>query len=194
MIWQRRELTLRFSVNWLLLIVILAAALIVGFAVLGDRWRPLLVFAASVIAGASALLTAANALDARLAQLQQDRARVAVEFICRWNDPTFFYAKRSGRETLAKLRTLKTPEEKLAYVEEDPTRLANLLDMLNFFECLSIAVQTGVAEEDTARRFFRSISVEYWHAVEDFVRKRRAERQNTRLSQEMEWLFNRWKT
>lgn len=36
--------------------------------------------------------------------------------------------------------------------------------------------------------------MEYWNGADSFVKKRRAEKMNPRLSYEMEWLYDRWKT
>ena len=105
----------------------------------------------------------------------------------------FFYAKRNGRVILGEFKKRQTVETQKSYLEEDPDRLENLLNVLNVFEALSTEIQMGYADDQTAKRFFRSILLEYWHTTESFVKSRRTERQNPRILQEMEWLFNEWK-
>jgi hypothetical protein len=63
---------------------------------------------------------------------------------------------------------------------------------MNFYEVLSVAIQNDMTEEEVAKRLFRSLVNECWHSAEAFVKKRRAERNNSRLLAELEWLFKRW--
>jgi len=188
-----RKLKLEFSVNWLVCIIILAVGLITAY-ILCPAWNDQLKFSAAVIAGAAAMIAAANALDARQAGVDQAKKSTSLDFVHRWNDPLFFHAKKNGREIILHLKTLRTPADQKAYLEEDPTRLANILDVLNFFEAMGVAIQTDIADEETARRFFRSVAVEYWHSTADFIQARRADKQNMRLGQELEWLFKQWKS
>ncbi len=188
-----RRITLQFSVNWLVGISGAAIGLILVFIFAPDSWRPALIFTAAVLGGTGALVTAVNALDARAIAVEHAKMARAFDFIQRWNDPQFFYAKKNGREILAEFKKRLTVEAQKAYLQEDPTRLANLLDVLNVFEALSTAIQIRIADEQAAKRFFRSILLEYWHTTESFVKSRRTERLNPRMLQEMEWLFNQWK-
>jgi hypothetical protein len=58
---------------------------------------------------------------------------------------------------------------------------------------MHVAIANGIADEPMLKQFFRSIAVEYWHATEGYVKKRRVERGNTRLYCEFEKLYNQWK-
>ncbi len=188
-----RKVTLQFSLNWLICVCLVALGLILAFIFGPERWRPILVFTAAILGGSGALIAAINALDSRVAKVEQARRATALDFVHKWNDPQFFHAKKSGREILRALREQETVEDQKRYLEEDPTRLANLFDVLNLFEGMSIAIQTNIADEEAAKRFFRSLVIEYWHITEGFIKARRAERQNVRLLQEFEWLFSQWK-
>jgi len=188
-----RKITLQFSVTWLVGICLVALGLILAFILGQESWRPTLIFTAAVFGGAGALIAAVNALDSRIAQGQQARMAVSLDFINRWNDPQFFHAKRNGREVVSELRQRQTPDEQMKYLQEDRARYSNLLDVLNVFEGLSGAIQMGIADEETAKRFFRSIVLEYWHVTQGFIKQRRAERQNARMLRDFEWLFNRWR-
>ncbi len=174
-----KTIALRIPVNWLYGIVVLVIALILAFIFVPNptTWRPVLVFGAAVIAGAAGLTTAINNVDQRGAaatkaaqQAQEGRVAAALDFFYRWNDPTFFYCKRSGREIREAFKT-RSVDEQLVHLKEDSTRLANLFDLLNTFEALHIAIDKAVIDEDTARRFFRSIVIEYWHQTNDVIQK-----------------------
>jgi outer membrane receptor for monomeric catechols len=181
-------------------IALLAIALIVGFYFANQAWRPVLVFGAAVIAGAAGLTTAINNVDQRAAanakaEEQAKAAKVAAAFdwFHRWNDPRFFYCKKSSREVTDHFKTVTVVEEQVAYLKADLARYANLIDMLNTFEGLAVAVEEGVVDETTARRFFRGIVVEYWHQMEGLIKKNRAEANNPRLWKEFETLYRRWR-
>ena len=92
------------------------------------------------------------------------------------------------------MRAAQSVEDQMKVVQEDATKRANLMDMLNFFEALGVAIRGGVVDEDTAKLFFRTIVMDYWNGAEAFIKKRRAERTNARLSCELEWLHDRWKS
>src|SRR5262249_716634 len=63
-----KTITLRFSVNWLVLVIALATALTLSYIYVSPAHRHYLTFIASIIGGSAALLVAVNALDARVAQ------------------------------------------------------------------------------------------------------------------------------
>lgn len=187
-----RTVTLRFSLNWLLAVGGLAVLLVVLYATL-PAWRLILVFTAPVVGGAAALIAAFNALEARAAEGARAKKAVALDFIHRWVDPGLRDLKQRGRGILRHFQEHPGIEEQTAYVANDPARLADLLDVLNIFENLAIAIRSELADEEIARRFFRTILLEYWHSAEAFIKTRRAERQNTVLYRELEWLFDRWR-
>lgn len=185
-------LTFSFSMNWLIVIPVIGLALISAFIAL-EQYRPILVFSAAVVAGVAALLAAVNAIDARITTTEQIRKAAALEYIRRWTDPTFHHAKKNGREMITEFAKLKTDDEKRKYLEADATKLGNLIDVLNVFESMSVALQEGIINEQVTRRFFRSIVLQYWHCSEQFIKTRRSERSNSRIFIELEWLFNKWK-
>jgi hypothetical protein len=76
---------------------------------------------------------------------------------------------------------------------QDGAKSANVADVLNFFEEMAIAIQLEVADEETARRFFRGIVVTYYDALRGWIEKRRSERSNPRFFREIEWVWERWK-
>lgn len=189
---MKRDFTIRFSVNWLLAIGVLAFGLIAAYYFASAEIRSAIAFAAAVLAATGAMLAAVNALDARVAALLQAKVTVAMDYGHRWNNPDFSRAKEGGREMLRAFKGL-TIEQQKKWFEENAIRWAYVVDVLNFFESMAAAVRTDYADEETLKRLFRSLLAEYWHAMKAFMERRRAERLNPRLMQEMEWLFERWK-
>jgi len=186
-----RKVTFSIALNWLVAIGVGAVGLIALY-ILMPSWRTELLFIAPVLGGSAALVAAFNAIDSRAAQGRHSRKTISLEFVHCWLAPTLHHAKKNSREIVNYLRDHPQVEEQKKYLTEDPTRLANLFDVLNIFEAMSITVQQEMADEEVLKLFFRSLVVEYWHASVSFVKARRAERQNVRLLKEVEWLFNRW--
>jgi hypothetical protein len=186
-----RRITLKFPVNWLLAICGLAIALIVAYIEKPD-WRPFLLFSAAVVGGAAALIAASNALDTRISQIEQTRKAVALDFILRWLGSDFNEAKKTSREVMEYFRQHPGVADQKTYLNADADRFAGATDVLNLFETMSIAIQTGMAEETILFRFFRSYTLGYWHVMEAVIKARRAEKENSRLYQEYEWLFDHW--
>jgi Domain of unknown function (DUF4760) len=188
-----KRISFSIPMNWLIAIAVVALALIAAF-ILCPQWRTVLLFVAPVLGGAAALIAAFNAIDARSSQTLQSKKAASLGFMQLWLDPPFFHAKKNGRTIIAHFREHSGIEEQKAYLGQDPAYLANLFDILNFFEAMSISIQTDIADEEILKRFFRSLTLEFWHCSETFIRARRAEKSNPRLLQEVEWLFNKWKT
>lgn len=191
--FAQKKVEFSFSLNWLLLIFLLAVLLISLFIFGKPEWRQGLVFSAAVLAAAATTANAANAMDARTTRSKQGRVTAAMDFIDRWNNPANFHCKRNSRAVLEEFKTTTSTEAQVRWLNEHPEHHSNLIDVLNLFEALSIGVQQNVVDDATARRFFRSLVVRYFQASEKVIKHKRAERSNTRLLCEFEALYNRWK-
>jgi len=195
-----KKVTFRFSLNWLLLIFGAAVALIGLFIWGPESWHSSLIFAAAVFAAAAGMTSAANALDSRGSQAEQAKAhaeqatiQAAIASIDRWNSPTFYHCKKNCAAVMEYFKAHTNVEEQKKFLEEHPEYRANLVDVLNHFEALSIGIARSVIHEDTAKQFFRTLVLYYWHTTEVYTKHKRAERQNARLQKEFEALYDRWK-
>jgi hypothetical protein len=186
-----KKLVLAVRWNWLVLIAIFVMLLVLAFA-LFEKNRAIIVFIASVLAGASALTAAANAMDARSEQQKHARILVALDYVSRWNSPLFYHAKVKSRQAMSLIKTLTGDEDFRNFSKEQSDNLQNLFDAINFFEELSIAIQRDAADSETAKSFFESILSRCWHDTERFIKYRRAEKKNSRLLREFEWLHTQW--
>ena len=188
----KKKISLTVSVNWLIITGSISVVLIFLFALL-DNHRPLFTFSMAVLAGAAAYIVAINAIDARRAETELSRKLAALEYIHKWNDPLFADTKNNCRETIKEFSGFKNGIEKKEFLDSDTAKLGNLIDVLNLFESMSIAIDEGIANEDVARRFFRSIVFQYWNNSADFIIARRIEVNNARFFNELESLYERWK-
>jgi len=189
-----RRITLRIPVNVFIAITVVVLGMIGGFVFGPDTWHPYLVYAAAALAGGGGLMGVANAMDARTAAGTREKRLTAMAFARDWNNPHFFHAKTNGRQILEYFKKNGHIDDQKKYIASVPALESNLNDVLNFFEALAVAIALELAEDETAKRFFRSIASQYWNAAEAFIRNKRAERNNARLYQELEWLCcTKWK-
>lgn len=193
-----QKVTFTIAINWLLAIGAIALGLIGAFIFRPDL-RPILSFMAPVLGGSAALIAAFNALESRGAQAEQsakqaEQTKRALAFDCLhcWLNPNFYHAKKAGREILAYFKQNPSVDGQYTFLLQEPGREANLWDVLNFFEVMAVGIRMELADEEVCKRFFQTLVTRYWHTVEGCIRKRRAERENARLFQEMEWLAQRW--
>ena len=138
-----RIVQLKFSINWLRWIIYAAFILIIAY-IFFPRWHDVLVFVAAVLGGIGVLISAMNEIDARREEIAHGQARTALRFIADWNSPDFYHAKNKGRELLDHFE-----KNGIGDCEFLDQRLQNLMDVLNFFEELSIAIQLGMPPENT---------------------------------------------
>jgi len=91
--------TIKFNLtlNWLIGVVLIAVILIGAFWLGKESWQPSLIFTASVLGVTAALVAAAHAIETRIEQVQQTKKAAALDFIIRWNNPPFSYAKTKWR-------------------------------------------------------------------------------------------------
>jgi Domain of unknown function (DUF4760) len=176
-----------------LAIFAVTAGLIAAY-IWGPRaWHDTLIFAATVLASAALLLTAADSLDSHGSEKAMAQKVAAMKAIERWNSPQFYHCKKNGREVQAYFKAHPAIGDQLTYLDSSPELRANLMDVLNHFEALAIGIANRIVDDEIAKDFFCSMALQYWHHSEAYIRNRRAEQNNTRLFDNFEALFERWK-
>ena len=179
-------LQLKFSVNWLRWIIYSAVLLVIAYIVF-PRWHDPLVYIAAILGGIGVMISAMNDIDVRKEQLEADRVCRAMQFLTDWIHPNYYHAKSKAREVLQHIE--KNGPGPHDYITE---RLQNMIDVLNYFETMSIAIQIGHADEEIAKRFFREMIVDYWQISEPWIKNRRGEKKNPRLLLEFQKLAAKW--
>jgi hypothetical protein len=177
---------LKFSVNWLRWIIYAAFAMVILYVVF-PTWHDPLVYIAAVLGGVGVLISAMNEIDARREEIAAEKARRALQYISDWNHPQYYYAKSKGRQVLKHFETNGHAEDQFV-----TDRLQNLIDVLNFFESLSLAIQLGHVDDNIAKRFFRGLVLDFWQTARPWIETRRAARHNPRLLKEIQTLAELW--
>ena len=128
----------------------------------------------------------------RQESLEQRRKELALEFMRRWNDPVFSDRRKWILRFLGdKMVSFK---QKMDYItdKEHLERGAEYLNLLNFLEEFSIAVNSNLADEELARRFFYGVILRHGEVLRDFVQDLRRETSRASTLSEFTTLVTRW--
>lgn len=124
--------------------------------------------------------------------LTSDKVNKAFSFIQRWNGAPF--QDRQGWRELQERVKGKQPSEIASIIEGEYKERAIVVDVFNFFEEMALAMNEGLADEATLRRFFRDMVERYYTQFGDWVNKMRTDgnRPRPRVYIEFEAVVKRW--
>lgn len=130
-------------------------------------------------------------------QRERDQRRRQIEaafhYMERWNNPQFYHVRSAFREILrvgmAETEGTRRVMDRLA---ADDSLRSNVMDVMNFFEEVAVAIDLQIADEELLRRVFRGILSSLWMTLEPFVNQRRTMLRNPRVFVECEALHKRW--
>jgi hypothetical protein len=161
----------RFSIPIFLVLVVLGVVLVVTHARVKE-YRETIQFASGLVGGGAAIY-------ALLLSVQTRRSAAASRFVERYNDPGF----AELRKVLSR-EVYPGPEH-----APDPQGISALL---NFFEEMSLAVNSKEADEKIARGFFFSVSGKFYRALENQIIELRKTGNQPTAFVEYERLYRRW--
>ena len=180
---------------------IVAAVAAVGLAAafqVFTSYRPLVLFVAAALGGAASVTSAYYAAEALATTTRQNpeaiqRAKLlaAFQYIQRWNEPAFSETRKQFRTLLAQVRG-KPGEELWQLLSADHDKRSVVLDVLNHFEELGLAVKKGILDEDVAKEYFRFIVAEYYSVFQGWIEKLRAHHTYPGAYIEMQSLRDKW--
>ena len=196
--------TIKFPVFASLLLLIAVAILTIIFH-LCSKWRDTMTFgigAGALAAGALGAYYLGRGLsetirqrsesisEQKIARTEQKIAR-AFDFIRRWNDPSLAQIKAIFREIIESGKA-HVAEHVEQLIQNDRTKRSAVVEVLNFFEELAIAVHTGVADNETLYRGFRGPLREYHATLQDWIKQHRSSKQRPTMWEEVDKLVNEW--
>jgi hypothetical protein len=99
--------------------------------------------------------------------LDAERVNKAFSYIHRWN-ATPFDDRKHFRALMSKIRHFSPPEI-TKQLDADQADRAIVVDVMNFFEEMSIAINEGLADEETLVKFFRGMLELYYQRFSDWI-------------------------
>lgn len=100
-------------------------------------------------------------------QLDADRINTAFSYIHRWNAAPFD-DRHKFRALMYEVKSMP-PKEVTAHVEGDHEAKSVVTDVMNFFEEMSLAINEGLADDETARKFFNNMLEYYYQRFADWI-------------------------
>ncbi len=125
--------------------------------------------------------------------LDADKINKAFSYIHRWNAAPFDERKQF-RAFLNKIKPL-SPSDITKILEAEHAERSIVVDVMNFFEEMSLAVNEGLADEDTLLKFFRDMLEWYYHRFSDWIGKLRTDgggHPRPRVYIQLEQVVKRW--
>lgn len=124
-------------------------------------------------------------------EIRDRRVARAFHYVERWNDPALLTLKHKWRIIVDSAKD-KSSEELAKELADDLDKSTIVVEVLNFFEEISLAVNEGVADEETAIRLFGGAMREYFSTLKLWMEKRRAVRNRPKMWIEFETMILRW--
>ena len=126
----------------------------------GDAGRQTLQFAAVLVGAAVAVFTL-------LLGRQTRRVSAALRFIERWNSPELVDLRKGLRDLLRDAEKLDPITDADSSIKALDRRTTTVW-ILNFFEEMAIAIQSGEVEETILKDFFRTAALKsYWSPLQN---------------------------
>jgi hypothetical protein len=133
----------------------------------------------------------AQTIQQRSESITEQKIARAFEFHRRWNDPALAQIKANFREIIesGKAHVAENVEH---LIDADKAKRIAVVEVLNFFEELSIAVHSGVADDETLCRGFRGPLREYHATLQPWIKQHRSSNKRPTMWIEMERLVEKW--
>ncbi len=189
--------TVRFPVLWSVILAIVVILLTIVFHYC-SAWRDSMTFgigAGALAAGALASYyigrTLGETIDQRGEAIQNAKIARAFEFHRRWNDPALAQIKANFRELIdsGKAHMAENVER---LIEDDKAKRTAVVEVLNFFEEVAIAVHSGAADGETLLRGFRGPLTEYHATLQPWIKQHRSSKKRPTMWIELERLVEIW--
>jgi hypothetical protein len=179
--------------------VYLIAAIILTTAYqIFKKYRQTVVFLATALGVAAAILQFQAQTDQLHAQASQNhaavrhsRVQVAFEYMRRWNDESF---RATLPEATAALEGVagKSPEQIHEYLGKNDAQRKALMAVFNLFEDIGLAVRTGYADDEALCQFFSEPVKRYFSTLRPWLDFYRAKTGRHGAYEHYQWLNESW--
>jgi Domain of unknown function (DUF4760) len=190
------ELRVKVRIKYIALFIL---ALLAGVACLtyvfsraGEDLRKTITFGSSLFGAAVGISTLFYTAQNIRRTNDEKQSSAATRFVERWNDPGFFEIKSRWRSLNEELQRLKQ-DERNVLLSENLVARTTAIEVLNFFEEMSVAINTGSVDQALLQRFFRTMVLGYWEQYRYWIEHWRQMRNAPRFCIEFEQVVRNWK-
>lgn len=192
---QIMKVQIPVSISLLLVLTVIVLTALLAYK---SEWKLEIEFFGAAMGVAAGILSAYYigrglkvTIEQRDRALIDDKIARAFTLAQRWNEPNLARVREDWRKLVAEV------DEKAAHevclVLQDHHNKTIAADVLNFFEELSYAARSGVADMETLKQIHRSIVVRYYSAMMPWIEKIRRDGPQPTAYEHLEWLRNQWK-
>ncbi|MFW1470961.1 DUF4760 domain-containing protein [Vibrio parahaemolyticus] len=124
---------------------------------------------------------------------RRERVEYATRYIQRWNDPSLFHTMARIFNT-RNIHFLRSIDEKSyeSFRVEHKEGFDDVITILNFMEEVAQAVESGLADEHTLRKYFEHSLTETYSILEHFIWLTREQKFNVSAYRSTERLIGSW--
>jgi hypothetical protein len=185
------KVTVANLVLYALVMVVIAAALAWYYSQSSKDLREVINYGSSLFGAMVALLALLyTAQGIRNANDEKKRA-AASRFIERWNDPSYGDLKKEWVALNAELDTLNQ-ESRCTLLQSEILKRRTATEVLNFYEEMSVVINTAAVDEAVLKRFFQSILLAYWERYSYWIHETRRDPKWKRAYLEFETVATQW--
>ena len=140
-----------------------------------------------------------NKQETRELEIKNLKIDRAFKYIMMWNDSQHTIFKNSVAEAHdfindESLNALDKEEKIKKYLDDNPNKKQDIVNLLNFLESMSICIKEGIVDEDLLLKFYRFIVIRYWDTFDSYILTRRKATDNYKIYKELEMLSEKWKS
>lgn len=188
------QVTVRHMVLYAIAIAGIAAALAFGFSRADSDVRSVIAYGSSLFGAMVALLTLLYTAQNIKQANDEKRSAAAAKFAERWNSPSYLDLKKQWRNLNEEMKMKKlTPEGRSTCLMNDVDKRMIVVEVLNFFEEMAVAVNTNALDAELLKRFFQTVVLRAWDRYGYWVAQYREGDGGRRIYTDLEELVSTWK-
>jgi uncharacterized membrane protein len=132
-------------------------------------------------------------INQRAEALRSERISRSFVYIDAWDHPYLSKTKQIVRDLIKSMHSGKNDAQWIIdEIEKEKDKESSVWDILNFFEGFSLAINQGIADDETLRRCFRGTLIDNYLTFEGLIKQKRAVRNRPQLYAELEVVAKAW--
>ncbi len=187
------DFRVKFTIGAGIVLTVVGSAVVFAYAKY-ENLRKVLEFGTTVAAAVAGLTGASYAAQSLTRGAEEAKIDRTLSFISRWNDPGF--EKKQVINLLRQLHDKANSEVKifiLDEVDQDNVLKAEINTILNFFEEMSLAINSKLVDENILRSFFGGIVMTYVDKFNPWIKHRREVSNREDVFKSLTALDKKWK-
>ena len=124
-------------------------------------------------------------------KFKNEKRKISMDFIEKWSNPEMSKLNSKASYALIKIQSLNNEELK-KYLTENQDKQMAILNLLNLFENISIAVNNNIADEDILKSFYKEIFCPSYSQLKNIISITRQQERNQNCWSEFETIIKKW--